>query len=117
MLDKYERIDNELAYLARREIVALNSKSRMDKMLCVLGKNKLTPDMLTREIVDVFFAKIFVSTSAELIFVIDATHSLSLDKLFEKRDEIAKYKPIYNSETTDEQSRFKPLIKYKVVLV
>ena len=61
LLDKYECIDNELAYLSQREIIALNSKSRMDKMLNVLGKNKLTPDMLTREMVDVFFSKILVS--------------------------------------------------------
>lgn len=117
LLDKYERIDNELAYLSQREIIALNSKSRMDKMLNVLGKNKLTPDMLTREMVDVFFSKIFVSTSAELTFVIDASHSLSLEKIIEKREEIANYESIYNSEAIDEQSRFKNLVKYKVVLI
>ncbi len=117
LLDQYEHIDNELAYLTQREIVANNSKSRMDKMLAVLNKNKVTPDMLTREMVDVFFYKIFVSTSSELTFVIDTSHTLTLEKLIEKREEIANYESIYSSEKADRESRFKNIVKYKVVLV
>ena len=117
LLDQYEHIDNELTYLTQREIVANNSKSRMDKMLAVLNKKKVTPDMLTREMVDVFFYKIFVSTSSELTFVIDTSHTLTLEKLIEKREEIANYESIYSSEKADRESRFKNIVKYKVVLV
>ena len=89
----------------------------MDKMLAVLNKKKVTPDMLTREMVDVFFYKIFVSTSSELTFVIDTSHTLTLEKLIEKREEIANYESIYSSEKADRESRFKNIVKYKVVLV
>ena len=89
----------------------------MQKILSVLKNNKITPEMLTREMVDVFFYKIFVTTSQELIFTINASHNLTTEELIEKRDEVINYDSIYESEIRDMHSRFKTLIKYKVVLV
>ena len=117
LIDQYERVENQLSNLIERQSASLNVKNRLQKMFDILGKNKMTPEMLTREIVDLFFYKIFVTDTAELVFVIDVTHSLSLKNLIENRDEVVKGDSIYNGEMIDSYSRFKNLIKYKVVLV
>lgn len=52
-----------------------------------------------------------------LEFVIDTSHTLTLEKLIEKKEEIANYESIYSSEKADMESRFKNIVKYKVVLV
>lgn len=117
LVDQYDRVDNQLTNLIERQNASLSVKSRMQKMLEILGKNKITPDMLNREIIDLFFFKIFVTDKAELIFVVDATHSIKLSELIENRDEIAKNESFYSGEMRDRYSRFKNLVKYKVILV
>lgn len=117
LLDQYEGIDAELNIVIKRETTSMNAKKRLEKMLAILGKKAITPNMLTRETVDVFFYKIFVAPDNELIFVIDTTKSINGDELIAKRQEISHYDPIYKSEKIDTYSRFKPTIKYKVVLV
>jgi hypothetical protein len=83
----------------------------------ILGSNKLTPDMLTREIIDLFFFKIFVTDKAELVFVIDSTRTLKLSELIENRETIINSDAIYSGEMIDNYSRFKRPVKYKVVTV
>ena len=117
LLDQYEGIDATLNSVIKRETTSMNAKNRLEKMLAILGKKAITPNMLTREMVDVVFYKIFVAPDNELIFVIDTTKSINGDELIAKRQEIAHYDPIYKSEKIDTYSRFKPTIKYKVVLV
>ena len=73
LVDQYDRIDNQLNNLIERQTASKNTKGRIQQIFDILGKNKLTPDMLTRDIVDLFFYKIFVTEDANLVFVIDAT--------------------------------------------
>lgn len=116
LIEQYERTETQLANIAERISESSNSKERLNKVLSILGKNKVTPDMLTRDIVDVFFYKIFVK-DFELVFVIDATHTKDLKELIADRENIFNYDPILTGEEKDNQSRFKTTIKYKVVLV
>ena len=117
LLEQQERIDNQLKNIVEREITTSDVKDRLRKMLDILGKNKITPDMLTREIVDLFFYKIFVVTPNELVFVVDMSRSLSLHELIEEREIVVQGETIYRGEEIDYDSRFKNLIKYRVVLV
>lgn len=117
LVDQYDRIDNQLNNLIERQTASKNMKGRIQQIFDILGKNKLTPDMLTRDIVDLFFYKIFVTEDANLVFVIDATHTIKLNELIENREKIVEADPIYVGETIDRYSRFKNLVKYKVILV
>ena len=117
LVDQYDRIDNQLNNLIERQTASKNMKGRIQQIFDILGKNKLTPDMLTRDIVDLFFYKIFVTEDAKLVFVIDATHTIKLNELIENREKIVEADPIYVGETIDRYSRFKNLVKYKVILV
>ena len=117
LIDQFERVDNQLINLNARQTASLNVKNRLQKMHEILGANKLTSEMLTRQIVDLFFYQIFVNDTGELIFVIDSTHTLKHDELIQNRKNIANYEPIYTGEMIDKYSRFKNLVKYKVVLV
>lgn len=117
LVDQYDRIDNQLNNLIERQTASKNMKERIQQIFDILGKNKLTPDMLTRDIVDLFFYKIFVTEDANLVFVIDATHTIKLNELIENREKIVEADPIYVGETIDRYSRFKNLVKYKVILV
>lgn len=117
LVDRYERTDAQLTNLNERHIASQKVKVRMQDVFDILGKNKMTPEMLTREIVDLFFYKIFVTADAELIFVIDATHTIKLDELVENREDIIESDPIYSGEMIDHYSRFKTIVRYKVVLV
>jgi hypothetical protein len=68
----------------------------MQKILSVVKNNKITPEMLTREMVDVFFYKIFATTSQELIFTINASHNLTTEELIEKKMRLLIMTPFTN---------------------
>ncbi len=117
LVNQFERVENQLLNLNERQAASLNVKNRLQKMREILGSNKLTPDMLTREIIDLFFFKIFVTDKAELVFVIDSTRTLKLSELIENRETIINSDAIYSGEMIDNYSRFKRPVKYKVVTV
>ena len=93
LVNQFERVENQLLNLNERQAASLNVKNRLQKMREILGSNKLTPDMLTREIIDLFFFKIFVTDKAELVFVIDSTRTLKLSELIENRETIIDLTP------------------------
>jgi hypothetical protein len=86
-------------------------------MLEMLSKDKLTPDMLTKDIVSAFFYRIFVTGKNEIVFVINATRTMDLKTLIADRENVISLDPIYESEVEKPDPIKKAKLKYKVVII
>ncbi len=115
--DQYKAIINDIKALQEQEDNSKGNKDRLDKMLAMLENKKLTPDMVTKEIVEAFIYRIIAIDDENLVFVIDTTHTLSVENLVNQRHEIIKKDPIYSSSITGLDPIKKKTIKYKAVIV
>lgn len=114
---QYSQLDMRLKAVEEREINSENAKDRMDKMLNILDQKKLTPEMLTRDIIQAFFYRIIVTGKNELVFVINATHTMDLKAFVEARSKIVALKPIYQSEIEGPDPIKKAKMKFRVVTI
>ena len=83
----------------------------------MLENKKLTPDMVTKEIIEAFIYRIIAIDDENLVFVIDTTHTLSVENLVNQRHEIIKKNPIYSSSITGLDPIKKKTIKYKAIII
>ncbi len=114
---QYSQLDARLKGIDDREIRSHGAKSRLDKMLTMLSKDKLTPDMLTKDIVSAFFYRIFVTGKNEIVFVINATHTMDLKALIANRADVVALDPIYESEVEKPDPIKKAKLKFRVVTI
>ena len=115
--DQYKAIINDIKALQEQEDNSKGNKDRLDKMLAMLKNKKLTPDMITKEIVEAFIYRIIAIDDENLVFVIDTTHTVSVENLVNQRHEIIKKDPIYSSSITGLDPIKKKTIKYKAVII
>ena len=73
--------------------------------------------MITKDIMDVFIYKIIAIDRNNIVFVIDSTHTMTIDKLIEKRKEVAAKQGIYSHIIGLRDPKRLMKLSYKVVLV
>ena len=117
LVDRYKKLDNEILVLKDREKRVVSSQERLKKMTEVLKKKELTPDMLTKEMLDIFIYRIIAVDDRNLVFVINSTNSVTIEDLVRQRFEIAERQPIYKNSFKDYDPIKYVHLKYKVVLV
>ena len=115
--DQYKAIINDIKALQEQEDDSQGNKERLDKMLSLLNNKKLTPDMLTKEIIEAFIYRIIAIDEGNLVFVVDTSHKVSVEELIDKRYEIIKKDPIYQSQITGLDPIKKKTINYKAIIV
>ena len=117
MFDQYTMLTEEINALKEREEGAKANQERLTLMTNQLKKAKFTPDMLTREIIESFIYKIIAIDHDNFVFVIDATHRMSVEELIEQRHKIIEKESIYTSSITGLDPLRKKTITYKVVVI
>ena len=95
----------------------IDSTERLDKMMEVLKKKEITPEMLTKEMLDVFVYRIIVIDDRNLVFVINTTNSMTLLELRDKRHDIVEKPAIYSNSIRGYDPIKLVTLKYKVVAV
>lgn len=88
--DQYKAIINDIKALQEQEDDSQGNKERLDKMLSFLNNKKLTPDMLTKDIIEAFIYRIIAIDEGNLVFIIDTSHKVSVEALIDQRYEIIK---------------------------
>ena len=73
--------------------------------------------MITKEVIEAFIYKIIAVDDENLVFVIDTTHTLSIENLVDQRFDIVNKDPIYASSITGLDPLKKKTIKYKAAVV
>jgi len=115
-----KRITRHLYHLIEsdeRKMNSLSNQERIDKMMKMISKKKITIDMLNSEMVNAFFNMIFLTGKNEPVFVINATHAMKYDEVIANRQSIIKKDAIYENEITEPDQVKRSTIKYKVVLI
>ena len=75
------------------------------------------PEMITKDMLDVFLYRIIVLSRNDIVFTINASRTMSLEDLRKKRKEVAERKPIYENTTNLRGTKKKFSLHYTVVLV
>ena len=117
LIEHLDRLNAEIKSLRKREKNSIDSRERLDKMLKILERKELTPDMITKDILDLFIYRIIAISDKESVFVIDGTKTMPVEKLVEHRQSITKLDPLYTSKITGYDSIKKVTMTYKVVLI
>lgn len=117
LYDQYTMLTNEINALKEREEGSKNNQARLMLMTNQLKKAKLTPNMLTREIIESFIYRIIVIDHDNFVFVIDATHMMSVEELVKQRHNIVERESVYTSSITGLDPLRKKTINYKVVVI
>ncbi len=114
---QYDQLDRSLKDIQEREASSSSAKNRLDQMLKILSKKELTPEMLTKDIIETFIFRIFVTGKNDLVFVVNATHTMNLDALIAERSKVVNLAPIYQAKITKADPVKKATISYKVVCI
>ena len=115
--EKYKSISKEVETLQEREKSEIDVSTRYKKIKELIDGKQVTPEMITKDMLDVFLYRIIVLSRNEIVFTINASRTMSLEDLRKKRKEVAARNPIYEGETNLKGTKKRFKLHYKVVLV
>lgn len=117
LVNDYQNICDAIQKIQDRENDKVLIKQRLDAMLKILGGKEVTYEMITKEMLDVFMYRIIAIDRTHIVVVIDGTNTVKLEELRERRQEIAKLEPIFQSTIVAKDPRKKATLHYKVVVI
>ena len=115
--NEYGVVQNELKVLQDRQESEIDIAARYKKIKTLINGKQVTPDMITKDMLDVFLYRIIVVGRNDIVITINATKTMPLEELRKKRKEIVNRKPIYENTIKMRDPRKMAKIHYKVVLV
>ena len=115
--NEYKLLNKEIEDLQEKEKCEIDIKTRYKKIKELIDGRKVTPEMITKDMFDVFLYRIIVLNRNEVVFTINASRTMSLEDLRKKRKEVASRHPVYEHETNLRGTKKKFTLHYKVVLV
>ena len=115
--NEYKLLSKEVEELEAKEECELDIASRYKKIKELIGEQKVTPEMITKDMLDVFLYRIIAISRNDIVFTINASRTMSLEDLRKKRKEVAGRTPIYENTTNLRGTRKKFRLHYSVVLV
>ena len=115
--NEYKLLGKELEELQEKEGNEIDIASRYKKIQSLIAGNQVTPEMINKDILDVFLYRIIVLNRNEVVFTINASHTMPLETLRQKRKEVAEREPIYQGTTKCKGLRKTFKLHYKVVIV
>ena len=115
--NEYKLLSKEIEDLKNKEVCELDIANRYKKIKELIGEHKVTPEMITKDMLDVFIYRIIVLSRNDIVFTINASRTMSLEDLRKKRKEVAERKPIYENTTNLRGTKKKFSLHYTVVLV
>lgn len=116
-INEYKDLEAKIHELQVKEQNAKSAVVRLEEMMKVLAMDVITPDLLTKEIIEAFIKKIIVVDKTTVVMVIDSTGEIEPKTIKERRKEIANQEPILTKEVLLDR-RFRPeTLTYKVVMI
>ena len=116
-INEYKDLEAKIHELQVKEQNAKSAVVRLEEMKKVLAMNVITPDLLTKEIIEAFIKKIIVVDKTTVVMVIDSTGEIEPKAIKERRKEIANQEPILTKGVLLDR-HFRPeTLTYKVVMI
>ena len=116
-LEEYKGLDNQIAEALDKQKEADYAKQRIETIKSILNTDSITPELITKQIIDAFIAKVIIIDRQHIVIVIRVTEGLGNDYIKEHRYEIIDNDPILTGQVHLDR-RFKPEdLEYKVVLI
>lgn len=116
-INEYKDLEAKIHELQVKEQNAKLAIVRLEEMKKVLAMDIITPDLLTKEIVEAFIKKIIVVDKTTIVMVIDSTGEIEHKAIKEMRKEIANQEPILTKEILLERHYRPERLTYKVVMI
>lgn len=116
-INEYKLVSEKIKVLAANKANATDINERLSIMEGILKEKKITPDMITSEVMDSFVYSVIIVNKEEMYFVIDINHTYSLKEIKAKRKEVLKL-PVIHEGKVKLDRRFKDeKMNYKVVVI
>ena len=116
-IKEYKLITERIKELSQVAAKTRDTKERIERMSSLLKEGTITPNMLSKELIDSFIFTILVEDKNNVVVVINVSQNDSIKDIIAKRKSIIDFEPIYSS-TTHLDRRFRPeTINYKIVVI
>lgn len=116
-ITEYQRLEKLIFSLGQKQQDAEYAKMRIQKMGELLKGQKLTPETITKSIVDTFIQSIIVLNRKELVFVLPSEEKVNYHIIKGKRFELIEHPSIIEGNIHLDR-HFKPEdLHYKVVMM
>ena len=116
-IEEYKAINNQIEELEIKQRDSNFNVLRLEEMKKTLSIEELTPDLITKQIIDTFISKIIVIKREEIVIVINGPTQADAKYLKEHRKTIVNNKPLLQGDI-DLDRPFRPEhLHYKVVML
>lgn len=116
-LNEYRLVSDKIKTLTAAKAVAIDVEQRLATMESILSKRKITPAMITPEIMDAFIYRVIIAGKHEIYFLIDINHNYSLKEVKQLRRKIVEMKPIYSNKVELARKFRDEHLTYKVIAI
>ena len=117
LVNNYQNIIAEIQKVQDKTVMKKETQVRLSKMIDILKGQEITYQMLTKEMMDVFFYRIIAVDKHEIVVTIDGSNTITLDKFRENRKEIAQKEPILEGTIKCKDPYKTQSLNYKVVVL
>ena len=116
-IEEYKGITNQIEELQIKQKNNEYNVLRLEEMKKALSIKELTPELLTKQIVDAFIAKVIIISRKEIVICLNGNNQFDAKYIKENRRSIVKQKSILDGEV-DLPRPFRPEhLHYKVILL
>lgn len=116
-LNEYRLVSDKIKTLTAAKDIAIDVEQRLATMESILSKRKITPAMITPEIMDAFIYRVIIAGKRDIYFLIDINHNYSLKEVKQLRKKIVEMKPIYSNKVELARKFRDEHLTYKVIAI
>ena len=117
LVNDYQNVVAEIQNLQDKAILKQETQLRLTKMIDILKGKEITYEMVTKEMMDIFFYRIIACDKHEIVVTIDGSNRITLDKFRNNRKEIAEMEPILKGTIRCKDPFKTQSLNYKVIVL
>ena len=117
LVNDYQNVVAEIQSLQDKAILKQETQLRLTKMIDILKGKEITYEMVTKEMMNIFFYRIIAVDKHEIVVTIDGSNRITLDKFRSNRKEIAEMEPILKGAIRCKDPFKTQSLNYKVVVL
>ena len=117
LVNDYQNVVAEIQKVQDKTVMKKEAQIRLSKMIDILKGKEITYQMLTKDMMDVFFYRIIAVDKHEIVVTIDGSNKITLDKFRANRKEIAQMEPILKGTIKCKDPYKTQSLSYKVVVL
>ena len=117
LVNDYQNVVAEIQKVQDKTVMKKEAQIRLSKMIDILKGKEITYQMLTKDMMDIFFYRIIAVDKHEIVVTIDGSNKITLDKFRANRKEISQMEPILKGTIKCKDPYKTQSLSYKVVVL